>query len=40
MCDLLARNETAIGFFDAALDRYPERLNPTALWMSATARYR
>ncbi|MGL6237000.1 MAG: MBL fold metallo-hydrolase [Segniliparus sp.] len=35
----LALRDTARGFFFALLERYPDRLNPTALWMSATALY-
>ena len=37
---LLAQQSTAVGFFNAMLDRYPDRLNPGALWIGATALYR
>jgi glyoxylase-like metal-dependent hydrolase (beta-lactamase superfamily II) len=36
---LLARSDKAVDFFDAMMERYPDRLNPTALWMSASALY-
>lgn len=36
---LLAESETAELFFGAMMIRYPDRLNPTALWMSASALY-
>ncbi|HVQ98593.1 MAG TPA: MBL fold metallo-hydrolase [Mycobacterium sp.] len=35
----LAQHNTAIAFFEAMIERYPRRLNPTALWMGATALY-
>jgi len=35
--ELLARHTTALEFFNAMIERYPDRLNPTALWMGATA---
>ena len=35
--ELLASCTTAHEFFDAMSGRYPTRLNPTALWMGATA---
>jgi glyoxylase-like metal-dependent hydrolase (beta-lactamase superfamily II) len=38
--ELLAQHATALGFFNAMLERYPDRLNPGALWMGATALYR
>lgn len=38
--ELLAQHITALEFFDAMIGRYPGRLNPTALWMGATALYR
>ena len=37
---LLNQHATAEGFFDAMIQRYPERLNPTAIWMGASALYR
>ena len=37
--ELLARHTTALEFFNAMIERYPDRLNPTALWMGATALY-
>jgi glyoxylase-like metal-dependent hydrolase (beta-lactamase superfamily II) len=36
---LLPRSATAVDFFDAMMEHYPDRLNPTALWMSASALY-
>ena len=36
----LAQHITALGFFDAMIGQYAGRLNPTALWMGATALYR
>ncbi len=36
---LLAEETTALGFFNAMLDRFPTRLNPGALWGGATALY-
>ncbi|NYE96354.1 glyoxylase-like metal-dependent hydrolase (beta-lactamase superfamily II) [Psychromicrobium silvestre] len=36
---LLPRSATARDFFDAMMERFPDRLNPTALWMSASALY-
>ena len=37
---LLSQHSTALGFFNAMLERYPDRLNPGALWMGASALYR
>jgi glyoxylase-like metal-dependent hydrolase (beta-lactamase superfamily II) len=36
---LLSQHSTALGFFNAMLERYPDRLNPGALWMGASALY-
>jgi glyoxylase-like metal-dependent hydrolase (beta-lactamase superfamily II) len=36
---LLAQSANSVEFFDAMMERYPDRLNPTALWMSASALY-
>ena len=36
---LLAQSDTTVDFFNAMMERYPDRLNPTALWMSASALY-
>ncbi|GAF48321.1 MBL fold metallo-hydrolase [Rhodococcus wratislaviensis] len=38
--ELLNQHTTALEFFNAMMERYPDRLNPTALWMGATALYR
>lgn len=38
--ELIAQNTTALGFFNAMLGRYPDRINPGALWMGAAALYR
>jgi glyoxylase-like metal-dependent hydrolase (beta-lactamase superfamily II) len=38
--ELLSQHTTELGFFNAMLERYPDRLNPGALWMGATALYR
>ncbi|KUN25150.1 MBL fold metallo-hydrolase [Streptomyces antibioticus] len=35
--ELLAQEDNALGFFNAMLQKFPERLNPGALWGSATA---
>jgi hypothetical protein len=35
--ELLAQNPSARQFFQAMSERYPDRLNPGALWSSATA---
>ena len=37
--EVMSQHTTALGFFDAMLGRYPERLNPGALWISAKALY-
>jgi glyoxylase-like metal-dependent hydrolase (beta-lactamase superfamily II) len=37
--ELLLEHSTAVGFFEAMLERYPRRLNPSALWMSASSLY-
>lgn len=37
--ELLARETTALGFFNAMLRRFPDRLNAGALWGSASALY-
>ena len=37
--ELLAQCTAALEFFTAMIERYPGRLNPTALWMGATALY-
>ncbi|MEW1777400.1 MBL fold metallo-hydrolase [Streptomyces sp. NPDC086777] len=37
--ELLAKHEDALGFFHAMLERFPERLNPGALWGGAVALY-
>ncbi|MGV9991576.1 hypothetical protein [Streptomyces sp. NPDC003374] len=36
---LLPRHDDALGFFNAMLERFPERLNPGALWGGAVALY-
>lgn len=36
---LLAESHSAVDFFHAMMKRYPDRLNPTALWMGASALY-
>jgi glyoxylase-like metal-dependent hydrolase (beta-lactamase superfamily II) len=38
--ELLSQHTTELGFFNGMLERYPDRLNPGALWMGATALYR
>jgi glyoxylase-like metal-dependent hydrolase (beta-lactamase superfamily II) len=38
--ELLSQQATALGFFNAMLERYPDRLNPGVVWMSANALYR
>ena len=35
--EILSQPITALEFFNAMMQRYPARLNPTALWMGATA---
>jgi glyoxylase-like metal-dependent hydrolase (beta-lactamase superfamily II) len=37
--ELLTKHDTAMGFFDAMLERFPDRLNAGALWAGATALY-
>jgi glyoxylase-like metal-dependent hydrolase (beta-lactamase superfamily II) len=37
--ELLATEATAIGFFDAMIDRYPDHLGRTVLWAGASAVY-
>lgn len=37
--ELLGKHEDALGFFHAMLERFPERLNPGALWGGAVALY-
>jgi hypothetical protein len=37
--ELLGQEQNALGFFNAMLQRFPERLNAGALWGSATALY-
>ncbi|MGW0086773.1 MBL fold metallo-hydrolase [Streptomyces sp. NPDC003393] len=37
--ELLARHDNALDFFNAMLERFPERLNPGALWNGAAALY-
>ncbi|MGI5132935.1 MBL fold metallo-hydrolase [Pseudonocardia sp. CA-107938] len=36
---LLAQHDSALGFFDAMLERFPDRLNAGALWGGAVALY-
>jgi glyoxylase-like metal-dependent hydrolase (beta-lactamase superfamily II) len=38
--ELMPQHTTAQGFFNAMLERFPDRLNPGALWMGAAALYR
>jgi glyoxylase-like metal-dependent hydrolase (beta-lactamase superfamily II) len=38
--ELLSQHTTALGFFNAMVDRFPDRLNPGALWLGAAALYR
>ncbi|MCP9994116.1 MBL fold metallo-hydrolase [Streptomyces albogriseolus] len=38
--ELLARHDDPLGFFHAMLERFPERLNPGALWGGAVALYK
>jgi glyoxylase-like metal-dependent hydrolase (beta-lactamase superfamily II) len=38
--ELLSRHTTALAFFNAMLERFPDRLNPSALWLGAAALYR
>ncbi|MDN3029348.1 MBL fold metallo-hydrolase [Streptomyces sp. S.PB5] len=37
--ELLPKHDDALGFFEAMVDRFPERLNPGALWGGAVALY-
>jgi glyoxylase-like metal-dependent hydrolase (beta-lactamase superfamily II) len=37
--DMLGRHDSALGFFNGMLERFPERLNPGALWGGAVALY-
>lgn len=37
--ELLLQHDSALGFFNAMLERFPERLNPGALWGGAVALY-
>ncbi|MEV8091658.1 MBL fold metallo-hydrolase [Streptomyces nigra] len=37
--ELLDRNDDALSFFNAMLERFPDRLNPGALWGGAVALY-
>jgi glyoxylase-like metal-dependent hydrolase (beta-lactamase superfamily II) len=38
--ELLSQHTTALGFFNAMVERFPDRLNPGALWLGAAALYR
>jgi glyoxylase-like metal-dependent hydrolase (beta-lactamase superfamily II) len=38
--ELLSQHTTALAFFNAMLERFPDRLNPSALWLGAAALYR
>lgn len=38
--EMLSQHSTALGFFNAMLERHPDRLNPGALWISANGLYR
>jgi glyoxylase-like metal-dependent hydrolase (beta-lactamase superfamily II) len=38
--ELLSQHNTAPGFFNAMVERFPDRLNPGALWLGAVALYR
>jgi glyoxylase-like metal-dependent hydrolase (beta-lactamase superfamily II) len=38
--ELLSQHNTAPGFFNAMVERFPDRLNPGALWLGAAALYR
>ena len=35
--ELLAQPTTAVDFFNAMLERFPDRINPSALWLGAAA---
>jgi glyoxylase-like metal-dependent hydrolase (beta-lactamase superfamily II) len=37
--EVLAKHDDPLGFFNAMLERFPERLNPGALWGGAVALY-
>jgi glyoxylase-like metal-dependent hydrolase (beta-lactamase superfamily II) len=37
--EMLKQHDSAIGFFNGMLERFPERLNPGALWGGAVALY-
>ncbi|GGT01608.1 hypothetical protein GCM10010254_22380 [Streptomyces chromofuscus] len=37
--ELLLHHDTALSFFNAMLERFPERLNPGALWGGAVSLY-
>ncbi|MFF4150214.1 MBL fold metallo-hydrolase [Streptomyces sp. NPDC001651] len=37
--ELLGQHDDALGFFNAMLERFPDRLNPGALWGGAVALY-
>ncbi|MEU4093289.1 MBL fold metallo-hydrolase [Streptomyces sp. NPDC026673] len=37
--ELLLQHDSALGFFNAMLERFPKRLNPGALWGGAVALY-
>ena len=38
--ELLSQHTTALGFFNAMVQLFPDRLNPGALWLGAAALYR
>ncbi|MFJ9725036.1 MBL fold metallo-hydrolase [Streptomyces sp. NPDC101209] len=38
--ELLGKHDDALGFFEAMLERFPDRLNPGALWGGAVALYK
>jgi glyoxylase-like metal-dependent hydrolase (beta-lactamase superfamily II) len=38
--ELLSQHTTALGFFNAMVERFPDRLNPGALWLGTAALYR
>jgi glyoxylase-like metal-dependent hydrolase (beta-lactamase superfamily II) len=38
--ELLSQHTTALGFFNAMVERFPDRVNPGALWLGAAALYR
>ena len=38
--ELLSQHTTALGFFNAMVERCPDRLNPGALWLGAASLYR